>query len=52
MEGILLVAESWRDAREEAPAAYKDIDAVIETVTGAGLARKVARMKPLAVLKG
>jgi tRNA-splicing ligase RtcB len=37
---------------EEAPQAYKDIDAVIETVAGAGLARVVARLKPLAVLKG
>jgi tRNA-splicing ligase RtcB len=52
MKGIILVAEDMRSAREEAPAAYKDIEAVIDTVTSAGLARKVARMVPLAVLKG
>jgi tRNA-splicing ligase RtcB len=37
---------------EEAPAAYKDVDAVVDTVTGAGIAKKVARMVPLAVVKG
>jgi tRNA-splicing ligase RtcB len=52
MRGILLVAEDWSSIREEAPAAYKDIEAVIDTVTGAGLARRVARMRPLAVMKG
>lgn len=52
MEGICLVCEDRGSIKEEAPAAYKDIDAVIETVIGAGLARAVARMKPLAVLKG
>ena len=52
MEGVLLIAESMRSVREEAPQAYKDIDAVIETVVGAGLARAVARTRPLAVLKG
>jgi tRNA-splicing ligase RtcB len=52
MRGIHLVCEDRRSVREEAPAAYKDIDAVIATVVGAGLARTVARMRPLAVLKG
>jgi len=52
MEGIVLVCEDPRSIKEEAPAAYKDIDAVIDTVVGAGLARPVARMLPLAVLKG
>ena len=52
MEGVVLIAGSRRGAREEAPQAYKDIDTVIETVVGAGLGRIVARMVPLAVLKG
>jgi tRNA-splicing ligase RtcB len=52
MEGIVLIAESRRAVKEEAPQAYKDIDVVMETVLGAGLARAVARMRPLAVLKG
>jgi tRNA-splicing ligase RtcB len=37
---------------EEAPEAYKDIDAVVQVVDGAGLARKVAKLRPLAVMKG
>ena len=37
---------------EEAPGAYKNIDQVIEVVEGAGLSKKVARMRPLCVLKG
>ncbi len=52
MQGIELVAASLKGALEEAPQAYKDIDAVIEVVAGAGLAKVVARFRPLAVLKG
>jgi tRNA-splicing ligase RtcB len=52
MEGIYLIAEDRRSAKEEAPQAYKDIDLVIESVSGAGLAAPVARMVPRAVLKG
>ena len=52
MEGILLIAQNKYTVKEEAPAAYKDIDLVIESVVGAGLAKAVARMVPLAVLKG
>ncbi len=37
---------------EEAPAAYKDVDQVIEAVVGAGITKKVARLKPLVVVKG
>jgi tRNA-splicing ligase RtcB len=37
---------------EEAPQAYKDVDRVVETVVGAGIARKVARLVPVAVIKG
>ncbi len=52
MEGILLICEDKRTIKEEAPDAYKDIDEVIRVVEGAGLAVPVARMRPLAVLKG
>jgi len=52
MEGITLLCEDRRTIKEEAPQAYKDIDLVIEAVVGAGLARVVAKMRPLAVLKG
>ena len=50
--GIRVRAGSMAGLAEEAPDAYKDIDAVIEAVVGAGLARKVARLRPLAVMKG
>ncbi|MBN1134981.1 MAG: RtcB family protein [Anaerolineae bacterium] len=50
--GIHVRAQSMSGLAEEAPEAYKDIDAVIEVVDGAGLARKVAKMRPLAVMKG
>ena len=52
MEGVFLICDDKRRIKEEAPQAYKDIDAVMETVCEAGLARMVARMRPLAVLKG
>jgi tRNA-splicing ligase RtcB len=52
IEGVTLICEDHRTIKEEAPGAYKDIDAVIAVVTGAGLARPVARLRPLAVLKG
>ena len=50
--GIHVRAGSLAGLAEEAPDAYKDIDAVIEVVHGAGLARKVARLRPLGVMKG
>lgn len=52
MEGVYLVCENRKTIKEEAPGAYKDIDLVMDTVTGARLANRVARMRPLAVLKG
>jgi len=52
MEGVYLICEDRGSIKEEAPAAYKDIDVVIETVIGANLAKAVARMVPRAVLKG
>lgn len=52
MEGILLICEKKNTIKEEAPGAYKDIDVVIDIVKNAGLAKVVAKMIPLAVLKG
>jgi len=51
-EGIEIRAGSLSGLAEEAPSAYKDVDVVVETVVGAGIARKVARLVPLAVIKG
>ena len=50
--GIRVRAGSMRGLAEEAPIAYKDVDRVIEVVHGAGIARKVARIVPVAVVKG
>ena len=51
-KGIIVKCRSMRGIAEEAPLAYKDIDEVIEVVHNAGLSRKVARLTPLAVIKG
>ena len=51
-EGIHIRAGSMPGLAEEAPQAYKDVDAVVGTVMGAGIAKKVARLRPLAVVKG
>jgi len=50
--GIEVRAGSLSGLAEEAPQAYKDVDMVVETVCQAGIARKVARLKPVAVIKG
>jgi tRNA-splicing ligase RtcB len=51
-KGIHIRAGSLAGLAEEAPQAYKDVDQVVEAVVGAGIARKVARLHPLAVIKG
>ena len=50
--GIHVQAGSMSGLAEEAPEAYKDVRQVVEVVHGAGIARKVARLKPVAVIKG
>lgn len=50
--GIRVRAGSMPGLAEESPSAYKDVDAVVETVASAGIARKVARLRPVAVVKG
>jgi tRNA-splicing ligase RtcB len=50
--GVTVRAGSLPGLAEEAPVAYKDVDAVVEVVVGAGIARKVARLRPVAVVKG
>ena len=52
MTGITLITGNKRRIKEEAPAAYKNIDEVVRIVTQCGWAKPVARMTPLAVLKG
>ena len=48
----LVNARNLRSILDEAPAAYKDIDAVSAVLADIGLTRLVARLKPLAVIKG
>ncbi len=51
-QGIEVRAGSMRGLAEEAPIAYKDVDRVVQVVEQAGIARKVARLRPIAVVKG
>ena len=51
-QGILVTAGKDSMLAEEAPEAYKDVSRVVDICEGAGLSRKVARLKPMAVLKG
>jgi tRNA-splicing ligase RtcB len=50
--GILVRSETRDGILEELPQAYKNVDEVIEVVHSAGLARKVARLRPMGVIKG
>ncbi|WP_449258049.1 RtcB family protein [Chlorobium limicola] len=50
--GISVHAGSKAGLAEEAPSAYKDVDEVVGVVTESGIAKKVARLRPLAVIKG
>jgi tRNA-splicing ligase RtcB len=50
--GILVRSESRDGILEELPEAYKNVDEVIEVVHQAGLAKKVARLRPMGVIKG
>ncbi|HEY8486739.1 MAG TPA: RtcB family protein, partial [Limnochordales bacterium] len=49
---VLYNVDDYRAIVDEAPDAYKDIDAVVDTLAEIGLTRKVARLRPLAVIKG
>jgi tRNA-splicing ligase RtcB len=51
-QGIIIHAGSMAGLAEEAPQAYKDVNDVVDTVTNAGIAVKVARLIPLVVIKG
>jgi tRNA-splicing ligase RtcB len=51
-QGIFVRARGRTTLQEEAPEAYKDVDEVVKAAHGAGISRRVARMKPLAVMKG
>jgi len=51
-QGIIVRSETRDGISEEIPEAYKDVDEVIDVVHNAGLAKRVARLKPIGVIKG
>ncbi len=51
-QGVSVMASSKRTIAEEMPDAYKDVDIVVQATEEAGLARRVARLKPTLVIKG
>ena len=51
-QGVLIRSPSTRGIAEEAPGAYKDVHAVVVAAERAGLARRVARLRPLVCVKG
>ena len=50
--GIVIRRPSHRGVAEEAPGAYKDVDAVVAAAEQAGLARRVVRLEPVVCIKG
>ncbi|MGD9140290.1 MAG: RtcB family protein [bacterium] len=51
-KGILVMARGKKTIAEEAPNAYKDIDRVVNVVHNAGISKKVAKLRPMCVIKG
>lgn len=51
-KGILIMSESMRGLAEEAPLAYKNVHDVVDVVHQAGIAKKIARLRPMVVVKG
>jgi tRNA-splicing ligase RtcB len=51
-QGIVVACPSSGELAEEAPFAYKDVERVVDVVHRVGLARKVARLRPIGVVKG
>jgi tRNA-splicing ligase RtcB len=50
--GIVARARGHKGLAEEQPAAYKDVDLVVDVVDRAGISKKVARLRPVGVIKG
>jgi tRNA-splicing ligase RtcB len=51
-QGVYVRAASRGVLAEEMPAAYKDVEMVVETCVQAGISRRVARLRPIGVMKG
>jgi len=50
--GIIVQAKGYKTLAEEAPSAYKDVDEVVDVCHNAGISKKVAKMRPIGVIKG
>jgi tRNA-splicing ligase RtcB len=50
--GVIVKGQGWASLAEEVPQAYKDVSHVVEVVHRAGIALKVAKLRPLGVIKG
>ena len=50
--GVIAMSSSRQGLAEEQPKAYKNVDHVVEVVHDAGLSKRVARMRPIGVIKG
>jgi tRNA-splicing ligase RtcB len=51
-QGVIARSQSRKGLAEEQPAAYKDVDEVVEVVDAANLSKRVARMRPIGLIKG
>lgn len=51
-QGITVRSAGKSTVREEIPEAYKDVSQVVDVVSGAGISKKVARLRPMGVIKG
>ena len=51
-KGIWVLSTGIKTLAEEMPEAYKDVDDVVEAVAGAGISKRVARLRPMGVVKG
>jgi len=51
-KGIVIRAKGYKTLAEEAPSAYKDVNEVVDVCHNAGISKKVARMRPIGVMKG
>jgi tRNA-splicing ligase RtcB len=51
-KGILIQTGSMKGVTEEAPQAYKNVEQVVDVVCRANITKRIARLKPIAVIKG
>ena len=51
-QGIYVMSRGKNTLKEECPEAYKDVNEVVGVVDGAGISKRVCRMRPLGVIKG